>query len=62
MPAAVPLGGRVLAPRWPALAQELGSCRCVPRRQGLNALGYGARYTFLENFGSTIYFSKIMTN
>jgi hypothetical protein len=29
-PAAVPLGGRVLASRWPALAQELGGRDLTP--------------------------------
>jgi hypothetical protein len=70
-PAAVLLGGRVLAPRRPVLAPEPGSCRRARRRQGLNAVGvrwkepaavgYGARCTFLKNFDSAIYFSKIMT-
>jgi hypothetical protein len=57
----LPLGGNP-----GALPPEPGSCRRAPRRQELNAVGYGGRYdarcTFLENFDSTIYFSKIMTN
>jgi hypothetical protein len=39
----VPLGGRVLTPRCPALAQEPDSCRRAARRQGLNTVGYGGR-------------------
>jgi hypothetical protein len=33
--------------------------RRAPRRRGLNAVGYDARCTFLENFDSIIYFSKV---
>jgi hypothetical protein len=36
--------------------------RRAMRRQELDAVGYGVRSTFLENFDSTYYFSKIMTN
>jgi hypothetical protein len=66
----VPLGGRVLAPRRPALPPESGSCHCASRWHGLNDVGYAAgdyrhgydaRCTFLENFDPTIYFSKIVT-
>jgi hypothetical protein len=32
------------------------------RRQEPDAVGYDVRFTFLENFDSTYYFSKIMTN
>jgi hypothetical protein len=59
-PAAGPLGGRVLAPRCPALAQEPDSCRRASRRQGLNVVAYGGRS--LPLCGTAIYFSKIMTN
>jgi hypothetical protein len=48
-PAAVARGGRY-------------SKRRAMRRQEPDAVGYGVRYTFLENFDSTYYFSKIMTN
>jgi hypothetical protein len=46
-PAAVPHGGRDLTP-W-------------LRRQEPAAVGHDARCTFVENFDSTIYFSKITT-
>jgi hypothetical protein len=61
-------GGRVLAPRRPAppcrqkcyLATVPHGVRDLTvRRQEPAAVGYGARCIFLENFDSTIYFSKI---
>jgi hypothetical protein len=53
-PAAVWHGGRNLPP----YRSAAGSWRRPPCPA---AMGYGARCTFLENFDSTIYFSKIMT-
>jgi hypothetical protein len=59
-PILVPLGGRVLAPRRPALALEAGSCRRAPRRQGLNVAGCGGRS--LPPWATTpdVHFSKIL--
>jgi hypothetical protein len=67
-------GGRVLAPCLVALRPEVLSCRRGVRRQRLNVVGHGGRDAdalrhgdrvydgrciFLENFYSSIYFSKI---
>jgi hypothetical protein len=57
-PAAAPHGGRDLTP-WDTAA---GACHHGIRRQEPAVVGYGARFTFVENFDWTIYFSKIMTN
>jgi hypothetical protein len=56
-PAAVPLGGRVLAPNCTTLAQEPDSCRRAPRRQGLNAVAAAA-----GTWATTpdVYLSKIL--
>jgi hypothetical protein len=58
--AVVPLNGRVLAPRCPALVQEPHSCRRAPRRHGLNAVGCGGRS--LPSWATTpdVHLSKIL--
>jgi hypothetical protein len=48
-PAAVARGGRD------------SRCRAM-RRQESDTVGYGITCTFVENFDSTYYFSKIVTN
>jgi hypothetical protein len=58
-PAAVPLGGRVLASRCPPW-RRIHSCRRAPRRQGLNAVGYGGRSLLLCGTTPDVHLSKIL--
>jgi hypothetical protein len=56
----LPLGGRVLAPRRAAPPPEVLSCRRAPRRQGLNAVGYGGRNLPSWGMAPDVYFSNFL--
>jgi hypothetical protein len=57
---------RLAAGSWRRATRAGAGNRLLPphqmRRQEPDAVGYGARCTFVENFDSKIYFSKIITN